>query len=248
MCGINPKQFAETMSAMGLTGDKLNKQTKKKNLTSSVNDSSCRSSSDQTSGIGSSIGGPSSMDLSSDSSPTSTISGHLQSAATSIQQTLSRLSFRSSASDPSRGEPLSYDQHKHSYMSSSSPSHASVPDNQPEYHGRKYSMSHFNFIKVLGKGSFGKVMLAEFKGTDEVYAIKVLKKDVILQDDDVDCTMTEKRILALSAKHPFLTALHCCFQTEVSNFNCCPSLNPRFIISLLLHSLNRTDYSLSWSM
>ncbi|PAV60676.1 hypothetical protein WR25_14434 isoform B [Diploscapter pachys] len=76
----------------------------------------------------------------------------------------------------------------------------------------KISMDDFEFLKVLGKGTFGKVILCKEKRSNKLYAIKILKKEVIIQREEVAHTLTENRVLQ-RCKHPFLTQLTYSFQT-----------------------------------
>lgn len=82
--------------------------------------------------------------------------------------------------------------------------------------GMRIGLDHFNFLAVLGKGNFGKVMLAETKRSRKLYAIKVLKKEFIIENDEVESIRSEKRVFLIAnrERHPFLTNLHACFQTE----------------------------------
>uniref|UniRef100_A0A673I8T6 Serine/threonine-protein kinase Sgk1 n=1 Tax=Sinocyclocheilus rhinocerous TaxID=307959 RepID=A0A673I8T6_9TELE len=71
----------------------------------------------------------------------------------------------------------------------------------------------FDFLKVIGKGSFGKVLLAKRKRDGKCYAIKVLQKKVILNRREQKHIMAERNVLLKNVKHPFLVGLHYSFQT-----------------------------------
>ncbi|XP_023691990.2 serine/threonine-protein kinase N1-like isoform X1 [Paramormyrops kingsleyae] len=76
-------------------------------------------------------------------------------------------------------------------------------------------LQDFRLLAVLGRGHFGKVLLAEYKKTGSVYAIKALKKGDVLARDEIESLMCEKRIFEMVtvSRHPFLVNLFACFQT-----------------------------------
>jgi len=47
----------------------------------------------------------------------------------------------------------------------------------------KVTLKDFRMIKVLGRGSFGKVLLVEKKATKELFAMKVVRKVDILEKE-----------------------------------------------------------------
>ena len=79
------------------------------------------------------------------------------------------------------------------------------------------TLENFEFLKVLGKGTFGKVILCREKATGHLYAIKILRKEVIIQKDEVAHTLTENRVLRTTS-HPFLIVRNLLYYSILFNY------------------------------
>ena len=79
----------------------------------------------------------------------------------------------------------------------------------------KLTIDDFDLLKVLGKGSFGKVMLVKRKGDDAqtLYAMKTLRKAALIKRNQLAHTSTERTILQ-NIHCPFLVHLIFAFQTQ----------------------------------
>lgn len=71
----------------------------------------------------------------------------------------------------------------------------------------------FEFLHVIGKGSFGRVLLARHRAEQRFYAVKVLSKRLVVKRNEVRHIMSERSVLLKTLNHPFLVGLHYCFQT-----------------------------------
>ena len=72
--------------------------------------------------------------------------------------------------------------------------------------------SDFEMIKLISRGAFGTVYLSRKKATGDVYAMKTLKKDVMVRKNMVKHVLTERNIL-VRTQNPFVVKLYYSFQS-----------------------------------
>ena len=74
----------------------------------------------------------------------------------------------------------------------------------------KVKLVDFEIKSQLGRGTFGKVYLAELASNQKMYAIKAIRKDVLIEFGQVKSTLLEKDIM-FKADHPFLVGMEYLF-------------------------------------
>ncbi|CAD5233352.1 unnamed protein product [Bursaphelenchus xylophilus] len=74
--------------------------------------------------------------------------------------------------------------------------------------------NHFEYLKTIGKGSFGRVFMVRYRMDGKIYAMKVLGKARILKRNEAKHVMAERNVLKSNINHPFLVYLHYSFQTK----------------------------------
>ncbi|CAK4033244.1 serine threonine- kinase gad8 [Lecanosticta acicola] len=77
---------------------------------------------------------------------------------------------------------------------------------------RSLKVEDFELLKVVGKGSFGKVMQVMKKDTSRIYALKTIRKQHIISRSEVAHTLAERSVLA-QINNPFIVPLKFSFQS-----------------------------------
>jgi serum/glucocorticoid-regulated kinase 2 len=101
-------------------------------------------------------------------------------------------------------------------------------------------LADFKMMMVLGRGTFGKVYLAELNLNKQVYAIKSIRKDVLIDTDQVENTKLEKDIM-FTCDHPFLITMDYLFQSSLRLYFVMPFVNGGELYKIFLSKRRFTE-------
>jgi serine/threonine protein kinase len=90
-----------------------------------------------------------------------------------------------------------------------------VPERQ--YVDIQVGPQHFDLLKLIGEGAFGKVLLVRNRLDKTLYAMKVLSKKLLKKKNNTQYMKSERDILTKVA-HPFIVSLYFAFQSESKLF------------------------------
>ena len=76
------------------------------------------------------------------------------------------------------------------------------PDGNSNRSFERIGPKNFELLTLLGRGAFGKVVLAKHLGTGNVFALKITTKEFLHSKTAIDCTIEERDALA-RIEHPF---------------------------------------------
>ncbi|KAM7052520.1 serine/threonine-protein kinase 32B isoform 2-T2 [Acridotheres tristis] len=79
------------------------------------------------------------------------------------------------------------------------------------------NFDHFQILRAIGKGSFGKVCIVQKRDTKKMYAMKYMNKQKCIERDEVRNVFRELQIMQ-GLEHPFLVNLWYSFQDEEDMF------------------------------
>ena len=109
----------------------------------------------------------------------------------------------------------------------------------------KVDLANFEIIKTIGRGSLGKILLADYKKSNDLYAIKVIRKDQILSDDLIDNILLEKQILTF-ARNEFILNLSFFFQNKERIYFITPFLKGGDLYNLLKKKHHLDEYTVKF--
>ncbi|VDP12018.1 unnamed protein product, partial [Soboliphyme baturini] len=89
-----------------------------------------------------------------------------------------------------------------------------ISNNSTSNNNCSLSCSDITEKKLSTSSKASDVLLVELKGKKRYFAMKCLKKDVILNGEDIECTLIERRLLIMGSQCCFLTKCYGCLQSR----------------------------------